>query len=374
MQTGVSELLDLFRQEGSASYVVLSTEGRPRWVLPLAGRRVLRSAMAVYTPVTLRGLAAWHGARAVISCGFGQLLPGRRVSAHPPLLDSVSQLIGIERGHVAGASSFDGERGILCVIDDSGRIRAFVKLAWSDQHAESLRRESDTLDRLKGMSMTVRLPRVIFSGELEDFATLVITPVLGRPRLRPGGLGTQLVQASATIFRNNAGKRPLAAALPATEAEDPEWSRLLGETRAAIEPWAERSVPVGLVHGDFAPWNLLEAGRSIGIVDWEEARFDGLPFWDLWHYAVQTAALTRRPRSMVALHRAIRGEGPLWHALQYYASRVDLPVELGRMILPLYLAATGPQPVRGGGIGEHDQSDSQSFRRRLLEEALEVLP
>lgn len=374
MRTGVSEFLELFRQEGSASYVILSAEGRPRWVLPLAGRRVLRSAMAVYTPVTLRGLAAWHGARTVVSCGFGRLLPGRRISARPPLMDSLSPLIGIEGGYVAAASSFDGERGVLCVIDDSGRIRAFVKLAWSDQHEESLRREADTLERLKGMPPTVRLPAVIFSGELEGFATLVITPVLGRPRLRPGGLGGQLVQASATIFRFGAGRRPLATALPATHEDDPEWSRLLGETRDAIEPWGEHSVPVGLVHGDLAPWNLLEAGRSVGVVDWEEARFDGLPFWDLWHYLVQTAALTRRPRSTEALHRAIRGEGPLWQALRSYASSVDIPVELGRVILPLYLAATGPQPVRGGGIGEHDQADSRAFRRRLLEEALEVLP
>jgi Phosphotransferase enzyme family len=374
MRTGVSELLELFRQEGSASYVVLSTQGRPRWVLPLAGRRVLRSAIAVYTPVTLRGLAAWHAARAVVSGGFGRLLPGRRFSARPPLMDSVAPLIGIERGHVAAASSFDGERGVLCVIDDSGRIRAFVKLAWSDHHEESLRRESDTLERLKGLPTTVQLPRVIFSGELEGFATLVITPVLGRPRLRPGGLGAQLVQASGTIFRFGAGRRPLAAALPAMQTEDPEWSRLLGETQVAIEPWAERPVPVGLVHGDFAPWNLLEAGRSVGVVDWEEARFDGLPFWDLWHYAVQTAALTRRSRSTRALHRAIRGEGPLWPALRSYASSVGIPVELSRVILPLYLAATGPEPVRDGGIGEHDRSDSRSFRRRLLEEALEVLP
>ena len=374
MRTGVSEFLELFREEGSASYVVLSAEGRPRWVLPLAGRRVLRSALAVYTPVTLRGLAAWHGVRAVVSCGFGRLLPGRRLSARPPLMDSVSPLIGIERGHVAAASSFDGERGVLCVIDDSGRIRAFVKLAWSDQHEESLRRESDTLERLKGMPPTVRLPRVIFSGELEGFATLVITPVRGRPRLRPGGLGEQLVQASSTIFRFGAGRRPLAAALPLIQTEDPEWSRLLGETRDAIEPWAERSVPVGLVHGDFAPWNLLEAGRSVGVVDWEKARFDGLPFWDLWHYVVQTAALTRRPRSTKALHRAIRGEGPLWHALRSYASSADIPVELGRVILPLYLASTGAQLVRGAGNGEPAQADSRSFRRRLLEEALEVLP
>jgi aminoglycoside phosphotransferase (APT) family kinase protein len=125
------------------------------------------------------------------------------------------------------------------------------------------------------------------------------------------------------------------------------------------------------VHGDFAPWNLLEAGRSVGVVDWEEARFVGLPYWDLWHYAVQTATLTRRSRSIRALHRAIRREGPLWLALRSYATSLDIPVDLGSAILPVYLAATGVRQARGDDTDEGNRAEI--FRRRLLEEALEAM-
>jgi Phosphotransferase enzyme family len=370
MRTDFSELLELFRPGESASYVVLSAHGRPRWVLPFAGRRVLRSALVVYTPVTPRGLAAWYGARAVASCGLGRILPGRRLSAHPPLKDAVFPLVGLEDGHIAAASSFDGRRGVLCVIDHSARVRAFVKLAWSDGFAEGLQREADALERLKGAT-AIRFPRVIFSGELEGLTTLIITPVRGRPRLRPDRLGQRLVQASAAIFRLGAELRPLSTALPAMETTNPEWSRLVDETRNVIEPWADRFIPLGLVHGDFAPWNLLEAGRSVGVVDWEEARFVGLPYWDLWHYAVQTATLTRRSRSIRALHRAIRREGPLWLALRSYATNLDIPVDLGSAILPVYLAATGVRQARGDDTDEGNRAEI--FRRRLLEEALEAM-
>jgi hypothetical protein len=368
IRTGSPEFLELFRPEGSASYLILFADGRPRWVLPLGGRRVLRTAMAVYTPVTRRGLAAWYGARAMASCGLGGLLPGRRLAARPPLMDSVSPLVGLGTGHVAAASSFDGRRSVLCFIDDSARIRAFVKLAWSDHHAEALRREANALQRLAGTT-SIRVPRLIFSGELEGFETLILTPVAGRPRLRPGSLG-RIVRTSVAVFRLGAERGPLSASIPWMETNRDEWRRLVVETRAAIEPWGERPVPLGVVHGDFAPWNLLEAGRSVGVVDWEEARFDGLPFWDLWHYAVQTAALTRRPRSSRAIHRAIRGEGPLWHALRSYAADLGVPIELARVILPLYLAVTGPQLAGDGARSD----DADAFRRRLLEEALEALP
>jgi hypothetical protein len=373
MRTGVSDFLELFNGEGGASYVVLSAEQRPRWVLPLAGGRILRSAITVYTPATLRGLAAWYGTRALVSSGLGTLLPGRRLSARPPLMDSVFKLIGIDGGHVAAASSFDGERCILGVIDDSGGLRAFVKVAWSDRHRESLRRESETLERLMGLWTSVRVPRVIFSGELEGLGALVITPVPGRPLLRPWRLGVRFVQTAATIFRFGGGTRRLGDVLAAAKTDDPDWARRVRDTRTAILPWADRTVPAGLVHGDFAPWNLLEGRDSVGVVDWEEARFDGLPFWDIWHYAVQTAALTRWSRSTKALRRAIRGEGPLWSAVQRYAWGTDVSGDLARVILPLYLAATGERFSHSRAAGERNQTGALAFRAHLLDEALEAL-
>jgi Phosphotransferase enzyme family len=342
-------------------------------VLPLAGGRILRSAVGLYTPATLRGLAAWYGTRALVAYGFGRLLPGRRLSARPPLMDSLSKLIGIDGGHVAAASSFDGGRCVLGVIDDSGRLRAFVKVAWSDRHRESLRHESETLERLKGRWTTVRVPSVIFSGELEGLEALVITPVPGRPLLRPWRLGARFVQTAATIFRFGGGTTRLGDVLAVTDTDDPDWGRRVRDTRVAIDPWADRSIPAGLVHGDFAPWNLLDGGHAVGVVDWEEARFDGPPFWDIWHYAVQTAALTRWSWSAKALHRAVLGEGPLWSALHRYAWSTDVPAELAKVVLPVYLATTGARLAGNDAAGQRNRAEGVAFRADLLAEALEAL-
>ncbi len=45
------------------------------------------------------------------------------------------------------------------------------------------------------------------------------------------------------------------------------------------------SLPLVLVHGDFAPWNLkIQPDDKITAIDWEDAEFTGLPLWDLCHF------------------------------------------------------------------------------------------
>ena len=46
-----------------------------------------------------------------------------------------------------------------------------------------------------------------------------------------------------------------------------------------------KPLPSTWIHGDFAPWNLKwVVDQKIGAVDWEDARFNGLPLQDLCHY------------------------------------------------------------------------------------------
>lgn len=64
------------------------------------------------------------------------------------------------------------------------------------------------------------------------------------------------------------------------------------EFSAAIKVIGEGQLPLVLVHGDFAPWNLKrQEGGNLSAVDWEDADWSGLPLWDLCHFFFMQAHL-----------------------------------------------------------------------------------
>jgi thymidylate kinase len=51
--------------------------------------------------------------------------------------------------------------------------------------------------------------------------------------------------------------------------------------------------PRVILHGDFAPWNILEnkSNNQLCAIDWEEGSINGFPHFDFIHYVTQVAAL-----------------------------------------------------------------------------------
>jgi hypothetical protein len=48
-----------------------------------------------------------------------------------------------------------------------------------------------------------------------------------------------------------------------------------------------------VVHGDFAPWNVLSYRPEPVVVDWEASRFERVPLFDLSHFLITSGALLR---------------------------------------------------------------------------------
>jgi len=178
------------------------------------------------------------------------------------------------------------------------------------------------------------------------------------------------VQAAASVFAVRAGKAQLAQWMEELELSDARWSRRAEAVQAVVNEQIDCSAPTGLVHGDFAPWNVLDHTDLVGIVDWEQARFDGLPFWDLWHFPVQTASLARSSSADRAIHRALQRRGPLWSAVRTYAQPCDVSEELAIPVLLVYLVMTGANLIHKTGVGGADAIRSLIHRARLLDEAL----
>jgi aminoglycoside phosphotransferase (APT) family kinase protein len=136
---------------------------------------------------------------------------------------------------------------------------------------------------------------------------LLLGAIAWHPRLRPWVLPKDVARALGAFFQTRSGS---------------------GKTG------------VGLSHGDCAPWNLLRTDRGWGLVDWEEAHDQGMPFFDLFHYLILAHLNLERP-SQKALLEGLRGQGWVARSIEAYAEGAKLRVEDARRFLISYLEFPG---------------------------------
>jgi len=368
------DFLGLLEPSCDVPYLLVSDGGRLRWAFPAANPSLLRASMAVYTPGTARGITAWYAARVASRAGLSRVIPARRGTLHAPLSRSFATVMGLDEIHLSVASSFDGRRCVVGILDAQGRSRGFAKIAMSsDPDAVArLRREAEVLQRLSGMIESVDIPRVIHVGRLGEFEVMVVTPITGHPGLRPSRLTRKQIEAAVDLFSFRGLPTTIGQHLD-IEASQPEWTHRVEAVRAATAAVADRPITSGLVHGDFAAWNLLERRGRLGIVDWEQAQFDGLPFWDLWYYSVQAAVISRSTGALQRVRAAIRGKGPLGDILSRYAARLHIPSDLAPHVLLVFLARTGGPLIDRARAGAPDARRGVPLWMRFLDETLEVL-
>jgi hypothetical protein len=365
--------LGLLNEGEGTPYLVLSKAGRERWALPVDRPSILRAAMDVHAPSTMGGMALWHLGRLAAATPLAQMVPGRRCMARVSLTGALARLLRVDEPRVAVAQSFGGERSVLMVIDPSARVRAYVKVAATAVQAERLQHEDAALRRLNGVRAVVDVPTSVYAGPLDGYWSLVLSPVRGTRGLRPWRLDRRHVDAAAGLFRPGANRANPRDRIQLEEPRDPSWRMRLQEVQELLEGPARVSLPTGIAHGDFSPWNVLIKGTRVGLIDWEAVDFEGLPFWDLWHFAVSSPSVAPHSASMPAVRAALRNRGPLMPALKRYAERVGVPVRAARPVLLAYLTISGVELIEQAASGRRDRVDALRRRERLLDEALEVL-
>jgi hypothetical protein len=243
-----------------------------RWSLPRGPRRVARSGLLAYHPMTFRGLCVWSAARALAGVGLSNLTvrgeaPPRRVREIVGPYLPVGGTLSSARGNHPG-------RYLVLLIASDGRITSVGKVATDPRGQESIEREAAILSELGGLLRDpLSAPRVIGAhGPL-----LLLEPVDWRPRVRP-------------------------------------W-RLPAEVASSLGAWS-RLESVGLAHGDFAPWNLLRTDNGWVLIDWEQGH-RGRASMDVFHYIVQGYALLGRPSRQEVID-GLQGRGRVGHALKAY--------------------------------------------------------
>jgi hypothetical protein len=83
-----------------------------------------------------------------------------------------------------------------------------------------------------------------------------------------------------------------------------EWPEAL---RPSLDVLADTPLPVGWQHGDLTPWNIrIDPSGGVTAIDWEDARRDGCPWFDLVYYVIQTHHHLMGSRMQAARRDALR--------------------------------------------------------------------
>jgi hypothetical protein len=262
-----------------AGWVTLPLGAQPRWWLPRGPRRTAHRSFGVHQPTATRGRAGWGLAQVAASAGALRLLP--RGPAPPRGVRELVARYVPRRGTLAVARSTHRSRFIALVVGADASPVGVVKVALDEEGREALAREAAHIESLGPLlASPLGAPRIIDKGE----GILVLEAVEWQPRSRPDRLPDGVAEALGAFFR--AGR--------------------------------------GTTHGDFAPWNLLQTESGWILIDWESATRDGDPFFDLFHYVVQSHVLLGRPSSNELIAGVLRSSGAVGEGIDGYARAAGL--------------------------------------------------
>jgi hypothetical protein len=230
---------------------------------------------------------------------------------------------------VAAAKANHPGRHVALVLDPDGQPQAVAKVATDDSGRQALKHEAAALSVLGP-----RLPAPLFAPQIlaRTDGLLLLEAIPWRARFRPWDLPEDVAWALGAFFRAASGDRR--------------------DDRG-----------VGAAHGDCAPWNLLRSRSGWALVDWEEARDDGPPFFDVFHYVTQSHILLKRRPARVLLADLTTRAGRIGAAIDAYADGAGLVAEDSIRFLPIYLETSQ------GGLDPKSRSGRAGLqvRRELLQ-------
>jgi hypothetical protein len=285
-------------QTFAGEWTGLPSPRSPRWTLPKGPRPVSRSGLYIYHPVTFKGRVGWEIGRLIADLDLFRFLP----ASHPPedLWEALLPYLP-SKSFLAVARTNHPRRYVALAMDDQGDLLFAAKLAKDKAGRAKLQREREHVEVFGPLLPSpIKAPRVL---AYED-GVLVLEAVRWKPRIPPWLLSEAIAYALGGFF----------------EATKPNGS----ET-------------AGIAHGDCAPWNLfLDADGGWTLVDWEDARGDAPPFYDVFHYLVQSNQELFMPRRG-AIVKGLSGRGWIGRAIRAYADGAGISAQSAEPFFRRYL-------------------------------------
>ena len=281
-------------------YAAVPSVADPRVLLPLnAAAPALRAALGQHAAGAANAMA--RAAARLLG------LASRIGLARPLLYDRVSVVCTDDLketplhaffGEVLGRKDFvtslrlaprrPNGKPVIQVLARDGSVLAYGKFGWDPLTCRLVRLEAAVLNELASLTRdtVLQLPRVLHAGSWQGLETLVLAPLEGvgttprSPAAVPvatsvalAGLRPRVERLDDSTFWRRTKSR---IAQVAPVLSDFARSVILKTGRAIEDRWGDLKLPVGQVHGDWIPPNMLiRRDGKFNVWDWERSVSDG---------------------------------------------------------------------------------------------------
>ncbi|MDR3773941.1 MAG: phosphotransferase [Terracidiphilus sp.] len=344
-------------------FAVIPSLSAPRFLIPLGSRKTAAKSLTTYSAhKPLARALKWllvNGLR----IGLAQPLLRQRVVIReacaglglPPRTVSLEKHLAHALGRreiflgVALGTPSPHQKPLVQVMDREGRALAYAKIGWNEDTIRIVENEAQALVKLSGSNFTnASVPRALIAERWNGYFLLLQSGPPGEGWTPSRDLSVHQLQFLGELNGINYVQAPL---------QESDWWRVVQERIKALDElgaaydadlarWAleecavrlgETKVPMGMKHGDFTPWNIVERKGELFIFDWEYAE-DLAPFGaDMFHFIVQDAVLVKKtaPR---ALWQEIVQPGEVHRLVSDHFFRAGIDAGLVSCFLALYCA------------------------------------
>lgn len=338
----LSELCDLcnikinyFRtKEESETFFAIPSCKNAKLILPLQnGLKGYWRGLDLYPTISPR-LAVKKSLMRI--AGFGSLfLKERRIifsgqgSGNPA--QSLYELLSINSREVDQIRSFAVRKGsagvgfklIFQFQGENAQVVSYIKAVDPIYRRELLLNEKQVLEYLNSGCYEFIVPTIIGWKERESFSTLELSTIQNI-KYYPHPSPRKVALVLGSLCKNTA------IVTKATAYEREETRRLLNlylkneKTHQLVEDsldyLSSTSFPRPLSHRDLAGWNLFSCENDkIGILDWEFAKTNHLPFQDLYHYFLHTTIHNTNLSPIESYKKVLQRSAKVQEAIKVYA-------------------------------------------------------
>lgn len=293
--------------KNAESFAALPSMLNPRWIIPLKNKELFISSLALYQPSLFRARALKKLTILLAEAGLAELFARHKVyfTRRDP---EVRQIFGRDDLNYAVFTGTEGHHRKITiqVMDGEGAILGYMKVADSGEIALLLHNEAETLAFLSRSNIRSGLfPRVLYRGIINDKTVEVLDTAKSRRSTFSSRLVASHTDFLAEIFQKAlvrvcfresgfaAGlKKRIAALRPGIDdAWRKRYDRAIDRLDSVI---GAMTIPFGLCHRDFTPWNTFFHDGRLYVFDWEYSMKEYPPLFDIFHFIIQDGIIVRK--------------------------------------------------------------------------------